>query len=52
MATLETGRRELVLGPMLALAALSLDLRAGHAAGVDPAMTMVKRSDEIPWKPL
>ena len=52
MATLETGRRELVLGPMLALAAMSLDLRAGQAAGVDPAMTIVKTPDEIPWKPL
>ena len=52
MATLETGRRELVLGPMLALAAMALGLRAGQAAGVDPAMTIIKTPDEIPWKPL
>jgi hypothetical protein len=52
MTTLETGRRELILGPMLALAAMSLGLGKGEAAGVDPAMTIVVRPEDIPWKPL
>ena len=52
MTAIETGRRELILGPMLALAALSLGVGPSRAAGVDPAMTIVRRPDEIPWKPL
>lgn len=52
MTTIETGRRDLIFGPMLALAATSLGLSSSRAAGVDPAMTIVKRPDEIPWKPL
>jgi hypothetical protein len=52
MTILETGRRELVLGPMLALAVMSLGLGKGQAAGVDPTMTIVKRPEEIPWKAL
>jgi hypothetical protein len=52
MTTVETSRRDLILGPTLALAALSLGAGAGRAAGVDPAMTILKRPDEIPWKPL
>jgi len=52
MTAIATGRRELILGPMLALAALSLGVGPSRAAGVNPAMTIVKRPDEIPWKPL
>ena len=52
MTTIETGRRELIIGPMLALAAMSLGSGKGLAAGVDPTMTIVQRPDEIPWKPL
>jgi hypothetical protein len=52
MTILETGRRELVLGPMLALAAMSLGLGKSQAAGVDPTMTIVKPPAEIPWKAL
>ena len=52
MTNIEADRRDLILGPMLALAAISLGTRVGHAAGVDPAMTIIKRPDEIPWKPL
>ncbi len=50
--TIETGRREFVLGPMVALAAMSLARGVGNAAGVDPTMTIVRKPDEIPWKPL
>jgi hypothetical protein len=52
MEAIDTGRRDLILAPALALAAMTLDLGAGRAAGVDPAMTIIKRPDEIPWKPL
>ena len=48
MTAIETGRREVILGPMLALAALSLGVGPSRAAGVDPAMTIVRRPDEIP----
>ena len=51
MTILEASRRDLVLGP-LALAAMSMGLGVGAAAGVDPAMTIVKTPDEIPWKSL
>ena len=49
---METDRRGLVLGPALALLASALALPASRAAGVDPAMTIVVRPEEIPWKPL
>src|SRR5579871_61786 len=52
MKLLETNRRELVAGPLLTLAAMSLRMNEAQAAGVDPTMTIVKRPDEIPWKPL
>ncbi len=52
MTNIEADRRDLILGPTLALAAISLGIGAGRAAGVDPAMTIIKRPDEIPWKPL
>jgi hypothetical protein len=52
MTILNTGRRELLLGPVLSLVAMSLGLRKGEAAGVDPTMTIVKQPDEIPWKEL
>ncbi len=52
MTNIEADRRDLILGPMLALAAISLGIGAGRAAGVDPAMTIIKRPDEIPRKPL
>ena len=52
MTTIETRRRELLVGPLLALSAMSLGFGKGLAAGVDPAMTIVQRPDEIPWKPL
>ena len=52
MTNIEADRRDLILVPMLALAAISLGIGAGRAAGVDPAMTIIKRPDEIPWKPL
>jgi hypothetical protein len=37
---------------MLGLAAIALGREKGSAAGVDPTMTIVKRPEEIPWKPL
>ena len=52
MTNIEADRRDLILGPMLALAAISLGIGAGRAAEVDPAMTIIKRPDEIAWKPL
>ena len=52
MTKFETDRRDLLLGPLLALAATSLGMGASHAAGVDPSMTIINRPDEIPWKPL
>lgn len=51
MTILEASRRDLVLGP-LALAAMAMGMGVGAAAGVDPAMTIVKTPDEIPWKSL
>jgi hypothetical protein len=52
MNILETRRRDLVAAPLLAMAAMALRLKPSHAAGVDPAMTMVTLPDAIPWKPL
>jgi hypothetical protein len=52
MTILESSRRDIVFGPMLALAAASLSLGSGRAAGVDPTMTIVKLPEEIPWKAL
>ena len=52
MTILESSRRDIVFGPMLALAAASLSLGNGRAAGVDPTMTIVKLPEEIPWKAL
>jgi len=52
MTNIEADRRDLILGPIVALAAISLGIGAGRAAGVDPAMTIIKRPEEIPWKPL
>jgi hypothetical protein len=52
MYAIEADRRQLIRGPMLTLAAMSLGLGGACAAGVDPAMTIVKPPDEIPWKPL
>ena len=52
MTSFETNRRDLILGPVLALAATSLGLGASLAAGVDPTMTIVTRPQEIPWKPI
>ena len=52
MNTLETRRRDLVAAPLLAMAAMALRLKPAQAAGVNPAMTIIKPPDEIPWKPL
>jgi hypothetical protein len=52
MNILETRRRDLVAGPLVAMAAMALGVKLGKAAGVDPTMTIVTRPDEIPWKPL
>ena len=52
MNILETRRRDLVVGPLVAMAAIALGVKLGKAAGVDPTMTIIKRPDEIPWKPL
>jgi hypothetical protein len=52
MTTLETSRRDLVAAPLLAMAAMALGVKPDQAAGVDPTMTIIKRPDEIPWKPL
>jgi hypothetical protein len=52
MNILETRRRELVAGPLVALAAMALGVKLGKAAGVDPTMTIVTKPDAIPWKPL
>ena len=51
MSLIET-RRDLLVGPMLALAAASLGIGTAQAAGVDPSMTIVVPPDQIPWKPL
>jgi hypothetical protein len=50
MNILETRRRDLVAGPLVAMAAMGLDVKLGKAAGVDPIMTIIKRPDEIPCK--
>jgi hypothetical protein len=52
MNILETRRRDLVAGPLAAMAAMALGVKLGKAAGVDPTMTMVTLPDAIPWKPL
>ena len=52
MNLLETRRRDLVTAPLLAMAAMALRPKPVRAAGVDPTMTIVKRPEEIPWKPL
>ena len=52
MNILETRRRDLVAGPLVAMAAVALGVKLGKAAGVDPTMTIITRPDEIPWKPL
>ena len=52
MNILETRRRDLVAGPLVAMAAMALGVKLGKAAGVDPAMTTVTLPDAIPWKPL
>jgi hypothetical protein len=52
MNILETRRRDLVAGPLVAVAAMALGVKLGKAAGVDPTMTVVTRPNEIPWKPL
>ena len=52
MNILETRRRDLVAGPLVAIAAMALRPKPVHAAGVDPTMTIIKRPDEIPWQPL
>jgi hypothetical protein len=51
MNILETRRRDLVAGPLVAVAAMALGVKLGKAAGVDPTMTVVTRPNEIPWKP-
>jgi hypothetical protein len=51
MTNILVDRRDLILGPMLALDATSLGVGIGRAAGVDPPMTIIKRPEEIPWKP-
>ena len=52
MNILETRRRDLVAGSLVAMAAMALGVKLGKAAGVDPTMTIIKRPDEIPWKGL
>ena len=52
MNILETRRRDLVAGLLVAVAAMALGVKLGKAAGVDPTMTVVTRPNEIPWKPL
>ena len=52
MNTLETRRRDLVAGPLVAMAAMALGVKLGKAAGVDSTMTIIKPPNEIPWKPL
>src|SRR6202021_792706 len=52
MNILETRRRDLVAGPLVAMAARAFRPKPVHAAGVDATMTISKRPDEIPWKPL
>ena len=52
MSTMETDRRELVLGSALGVMASALGIGEARAAGVDPAMTILMRPEEIPWKPL
>jgi hypothetical protein len=51
MNILETRRRDLVAGPLVAVAAMALGVKLGKAAGVNPTMTVVTRPNEIPWKP-
>ncbi|MCJ2134624.1 cupin domain-containing protein [Methylobacterium sp. J-026] len=45
-------RRDLLLAPLLAAAATAFGTRSAPAAGVDPAQTIVKLPDQIPWQPL
>jgi hypothetical protein len=52
MNILQTRRRDLVAGPLVAIAAMALGVKLGKAAGVDPTITIVTLPDEIPWKPL
>jgi hypothetical protein len=49
---LEPRRRDLVAAPLITMAAMARGVRAAHSAGVDPAMTIVKRPDEMLFKPL
>jgi len=52
MNRFETRRRHLIAAPLLTMAAMALRAKPGRTAGVDPTMTIVKRPDEIPFKPL
>ena len=45
-----TGRRDLLLTPLLAAFAASFGADVSCAAGVDPALTQITPPDRIPWK--
>jgi hypothetical protein len=49
MSDLLTGRRDLLLAPLMAALA-SAGLGSANAAGVDPAQTIIKLPDQIPWQ--
>ncbi|WP_158807486.1 hypothetical protein [Beijerinckia sp. L45] len=50
MNDFSTDRRDLLLAPLLAAAAASFGLNTARAAGVDPAHTIIKLADQIPWQ--
>jgi hypothetical protein len=50
MGNLVLDRRDLFLAPWFAATASFFDIGAPQAAGVEPAMTIVVSSDQIPWQ--
>ena len=52
MNELLSTRRDILGLPLLAAAVAAMGSETAHAAGVDPAMTMVTPPDQIPWQTL